>query len=91
MLFCQCVSPKIKKQRLETEQVNVVKTLTPFEDIIHLAGVCDVALGGRKGIGALILKNGESIQIKFCFDCVGIHSNLAIEQIRFFRHFYGGY
>lgn len=72
---------KIKKQRLETEQVNVVKTLTPFEDIIHLAGVCDVALGGRKGIGALILKNGESIQIKFCFDCVGIHSNLASEQI----------
>lgn len=72
---------KLGKKTLETEQINVVKTITPFEDIIHLAGICNLNLGGRKGIGALILKKGEDIQIKFCFDCLGIHSNLASEQI----------
>ncbi|MFN6568207.1 hypothetical protein [Dendronalium sp. ChiSLP03b] len=75
------VTDKLGKKALETEQINVVKTLTPFEDIIHLAGICDLNLGGRKGIGALILKKGEDIQIKFCFDCLGIHPNLPQEQI----------
>jgi len=74
-------SEKLGKQSLETEQISVVKTLIPFEDIIHLAGICDLNLGGRKGIGALILKKKEDIQIKFCFDCLGIHPNLASEQI----------
>lgn len=72
---------KVGKKELEKEQIAVVKTLTPFEDIIHLAGICEINLGGRKGIGALILKKGEDIQIKFCFDCIGIHPNLANEQI----------
>jgi len=72
---------KLGKKKLENEQISVVKTLTPFEDVIHLAGICDLNLGGRKGIGALILKKGEDIQIKFCFDCLGIHPNLASEQI----------
>ncbi|MBE9052751.1 hypothetical protein IQ243_20450 [Nostocales cyanobacterium LEGE 11386] len=80
------MSNKVKKQKigkksLETAQISVVKTLTPFEDIIHLAGICEINLGGRKGIGALILKKDEDIQIKFCFDCVGIHPNLPSEQI----------
>lgn len=72
---------KLGKKKLENDQIGVVKTLTPFEDVIHLAGICDLNLGGRKGIGALILKKGEDIQIKFCFDCLGIHPNLASEQI----------
>ncbi|MBD2458301.1 hypothetical protein H6G80_30070 [Nostoc sp. FACHB-87] len=72
---------KLGKQSLDSEQINVVKTLTPFEDVIHLAGVCDINLGGRKRVGALILKRKEDIQIKFCFDCLGIHPNLPNEQI----------
>ncbi|MDB9344579.1 hypothetical protein PN456_17250 [Nodularia spumigena CS-586/05] len=72
---------KIGKRTLETTQISVVKRLTPFEDIIHLAGICEINLGGRKGIGALILNRNEEIQIKFCFDCMGIHPNLPSEQI----------
>ncbi|GAX38806.1 hypothetical protein [Nodularia sp. NIES-3585] len=72
---------KIGKKSLESTQISVVKTLTPFEDIVHIAGICEINLGGRKGIGALILKKDEHIQIKFCFDCVGIHPNLPSEQI----------
>lgn len=72
---------KLGKRQLETEQIRVVNSLTPFEDIIHLAGICNLNLGGRRGIGALILKKGEDIQIKFCFDCLGIHPNLSNEQI----------
>ncbi|BAZ33826.1 hypothetical protein NIES4074_63400 (plasmid) [Cylindrospermum sp. NIES-4074] len=72
---------KLGKGALENEQVSVVKMLTPFEDIIHLAGICDMNLGGRQGVGALILKKGENIQVKFCFDCLGVHPNLPSEQI----------
>lgn len=74
-------SEKLGKQSLESEQISVVRTLTPFEDIIYLAGICDLNLGGRKGVGALILKRKDDIQIKFCFDCLGIHINLPNEQI----------
>ncbi|MBD2729642.1 hypothetical protein H6G96_25830 [Nostoc sp. FACHB-892] len=72
---------KLGKKILEKEQIEFAKVLTPFEDIIHLAGICNLNLGGRRGIGALILKKGESIQIKFCFDCLGIHPNLGSEQM----------
>ncbi|BAY41578.1 hypothetical protein NIES2111_59740 (plasmid) [Nostoc sp. NIES-2111] len=72
---------KLGKGKLENEQINVVKQLTPFEDIIHLAGICDMNLGGRQGVGALILKKGENIQIKFCFDCLGVHPNLPSAQM----------
>ncbi|MBC6435717.1 hypothetical protein FM036_41115 [Nostoc sp. HG1] len=72
---------KLGKKTLEKEQIEFAKVLTPFEDIIHLAGLCNLNLGGRRGIGALILKKGESIQIKFCFDCLGIHPNLGSEQM----------
>ncbi|MBD2450499.1 hypothetical protein H6G76_25770 [Nostoc sp. FACHB-152] len=74
-------SDKLGKKSLESEQIGVAKTLTPFEDVIHLAGIANLNLGGRKGIGALILKKGEDIQIKFCFDCLGIHPNLPSQQI----------
>ncbi|MBD2517030.1 hypothetical protein H6G93_18805 [Nostoc sp. FACHB-973] len=72
---------KLGKVALGNEQISVVKMLTPFEDIIHLAGICELNLGGRQGVGALILKKGENIQIKFCFDCLGIHPNLQSEQM----------
>ncbi|AUB43555.1 Type IV secretory pathway, VirB4 component (plasmid) [Nostoc flagelliforme CCNUN1] len=75
------VKDKLGKVALEKEQISVVKMLTPFEDIIHLAGICDLNLGGRQGVGALILKKGENIQIKFCFDCLGIHPNLESSQM----------
>lgn len=75
------VKDKLGKVALEKEQISVVKMLTAFEDIIHLAGICDLNLGGRQGVGALILKKGENIQIKFCFDCLGIHPNLQSEQM----------
>ncbi|BAY41250.1 hypothetical protein NIES2111_56460 (plasmid) [Nostoc sp. NIES-2111] len=75
------IKDKLGKGKLENEQISVVKMLTPFEDIIHLAGICDLSLGGRQGVGALILKKGESIQIKFGFDCLGVHPNLPTEQI----------
>lgn len=56
-------------------------TLTPFEDVINLAGICEIELGGRQGIGALIIQKDSNIQIKFGFDCLGVHPNLATEQI----------
>jgi hypothetical protein len=56
-------------------------TFTPFEDVIHIVGICDIEIGGRQGIGALILKRKESIQVKFAFDCQGIHPNLTTGQI----------
>ena len=64
-----------------TQELGVVKRIFPIEDIIHLAGICNISLGGRKNIGALILKRKEDIQIKFCFDCRGIHPSLPAEQI----------
>lgn len=79
--FSKKVKDKLGKGALEKEQISVVKMLTPFEDIIHLAGICDLNLGGRQGVGALILKKGENIQIKFCFDCLGIHPNLESSQM----------
>ena len=72
---------KLGRQSLETEQLGVVKNLTPFEDITHLAGIASISLGGRKNIGALILKKKEDIQIRFCFDIQGIHPSLPEEQI----------
>lgn len=68
-------------QSFSAQQLGVVKRITPIEDIIHLAGICNISLGGRKNIGALILKKKEDIQIKFCFDCRGIHPSLPAEQI----------
>lgn len=75
------ITEKIGKQSLETEQFGVVKGLTPFEDITHLAGIASISLAGRKNIGALILKKNEDIQIRFCFDIQGIHPSLPEEQI----------
>lgn len=72
---------KIGKQSLETDQLGVVKGLTPFEDVTHLVGITSISLGGRKNIGALILKKREDIQVKFCFDIQGIHPSLPEEQI----------
>jgi hypothetical protein len=72
---------KLGRQPLETEQLGVVKNLTPFEDITHIAGIASISLGGRKNIGALILKKKEDIQIRFCFDIQGIHPSLSEEQI----------
>lgn len=82
---------KIGKKSLETDQLGVVKGLTPFEDITHLAGITSISLGGRKNIGALILKKKEDIQIKFCFDIQGIHPSLPEEQILpIFQNIEGG-
>ena len=88
----QKAKPKIGKQSLETEQLGVVKGLTPFEDITHLAGITSISLGGRKNIGALILKKKEDIQVKFCFDIQGIHPSLPEEQILpIFENIEGGF
>ncbi len=85
------VKDKIGKQSLETEQLGVVKSLTPFEDITNLAGIASISLAGRKDIGALILKKGENIQIRFCFDIRGIHPSLPEEQIApIFENIEGG-
>jgi hypothetical protein len=85
------VKDKIGKQSLEAEQLGVVKNLTPFEDITHLAGIASISLAGRKDIGALILKKGENIQIRFCFDIRGIHPSLPEEQIApIFENIEGG-
>ncbi|MEC4816188.1 MAG: hypothetical protein SAK29_23405 [Scytonema sp. PMC 1069.18] len=76
-------SPKNKlgRKALDPEQLGVVKNLTPFEDITHLAGIASISLAGRKDIGALILQKKQDIQIKFCFDVRGIHPSLPEEQI----------
>jgi hypothetical protein len=72
---------KIGRKSLDTEQLGVVKNLTPFEDITHLAGITSISLAGCKDIGALILQKKEDFQIKFCFEAVGIHPSLPQEQI----------
>ncbi|YAF99383.1 MAG: hypothetical protein AB3A66_30010 (plasmid) [Nodularia sp. CChRGM 3473] len=71
-----------KKSQNKTEKLGkTTLTLTPFEDVVHLAGICEIELAGRQGVGALILKKKETIQIKFAFDCNGIHPSLATEQV----------
>lgn len=75
------IKHKIGKKSLDTEQLSVVKNLTPFEDITHLAAIASISLAGRRDIGALILQKKEDIQIKFCFDVQGIHPSLPEEQI----------
>jgi hypothetical protein len=72
---------KIGNKPLDSKQIAFAKRLIPLEDIIHLAGICDISLRGRDKIGALILKKGDDIQIRYCFDCVGIHPSMASEQI----------
>lgn len=72
---------KVGRQALDPEQIGVVKNLTPFEDIVHLAGIVNISLAERQNIGALVLKKNEDIQIKFCFEAKGIHSSLPQEQI----------
>jgi hypothetical protein len=72
---------KIGRKTIEKEQLGVVKNLTPFEDIFHLAGIVSISLAGYKDIGALILQKKQDIQIKFCFDVRGIHPSLPEEQI----------
>ncbi|BAT56743.1 hypothetical protein NOS3756_57550 (plasmid) [Nostoc sp. NIES-3756] len=57
-------------------------TLTPFEDVVDLAGICEMELGGRQGVGALIIKKKSNIQVRFAFDCLGIHPNLTTEEIQ---------
>ena len=72
---------KVGRQALDPEQIGVVKNLTPFEDIVHLAGIINISLAERQNIGAIVLKKNEDIQIKFCFEAKGIHSSLPQEQI----------
>ncbi|KAB8333855.1 hypothetical protein SD80_011385 [Scytonema tolypothrichoides VB-61278] len=72
---------KIGRKSLDIEQLGVVKNLTPFEDITHLAGIASISLAGRNRLGALILQKKQDIQIKFCFDVQGIHPSLPSEQI----------
>lgn len=56
---------KLGKKTLQKEQIEFAKVLTPFEEIIHLAGICNLNLGGRKGIGALILKKVNLFRLNF--------------------------
>ncbi len=70
---------KLGTKTIETKAV--AKRLTPFEDLIHLAAIGRLSLAGRQDIGAIILKKKDSFQIKFCFDCKGIHSSLPESQV----------
>ena len=38
---------KLGKKSFDNSQISVVKTITPFEDIIHLAGICNLNLEHR--------------------------------------------
>ncbi|WP_199192293.1 hypothetical protein [Chlorogloea sp. CCALA 695] len=75
------VKEKIGKKSLDTSQISVVKNLTPFEDITHVAGIASISLGNRTDIGAVILQKNQDIQVKFCFDAQGLHPSLPEEQI----------
>ena len=72
---------KVGIQTISTKEVSVAKRLTPFEDLTHIAAIASISVGGRKDIGAIILKKKDGLQIKFCFDCQGIHPSLPSEQI----------
>ncbi len=70
---------KLGTKTIETKAV--AKRLTPFEDLVHLAAIGRLSLAGRQDIGAIILKKKDSFQIKFCFDCKGIHPSLPESQV----------
>jgi hypothetical protein len=72
---------KVGIKTISTKEIAVAKRLTPFEDLTHIAGIASISIGGRKDIGAIILKKNDGLQIKFCFDCQGIHPSLSEEQI----------
>lgn len=72
---------KVGIKSIESKQIAVAKRLTPFEDLTHIAAISSISLAGRKDIGTMILKNNEDFQIKFCFECQGIHPSLPEEQI----------
>ncbi len=72
---------KVGIKTISTKEIAVAKRLTPFEDLTHIAAIALLSIGGRKDIGAIVLKKNDGIQIKFCFDCQGIHPSLPEEQI----------
>ncbi len=72
---------KVGIKTISTKEIAVAKRLTPFEDLTHIAGIASISIGGRKDIGAIILKKNDGLQIKFCFDCQGIHPSVSEEQI----------
>ncbi|MBO3458430.1 hypothetical protein G7B40_025275 [Aetokthonos hydrillicola Thurmond2011] len=72
---------KVGTKSISTKEIAVVKHLTPFEDLTHIAAIASISIGGRKDIGAIILKKNDGLQIKFCFDCQGIHPSVPEEQI----------
>ncbi|MBD2131085.1 hypothetical protein H6F47_01025 [Sphaerospermopsis sp. FACHB-1094] len=72
---------KVGRQNISAQEISVAKRLTPFEDLTHIAAIASISIAGRKDVGAIILKRKDDIQIKFCFDCQGIHSSLPDSQI----------
>ncbi|MBW4642681.1 MAG: hypothetical protein KME23_06700 [Goleter apudmare HA4340-LM2] len=72
---------KVGIKTISAKEIAVAKRLTPFEDLIHIAAIASISIGGRKDIGAIILKKNDGLQIKFCFECQGIHPSLPEEQI----------
>ncbi|MDF5716742.1 MAG: hypothetical protein PUP93_23445 [Rhizonema sp. NSF051] len=74
-------SPKVGIQTISALEVSVTKRLTPFEDLTHIAAIANISIGGRKDIGAIILKKNDELQIKFCFECQGIHPYAPSLQI----------
>ena len=73
---------KIGKQRLKL-QGQLVASLAPFEDALHLAALLRLELRGRRA-GAYILTHGhnrDSLCVVFGFECKGIHNTLTDDQV----------
>jgi len=70
---------KIGKRKLKDGAKQT--TLTPFEDLVHLASLVKIQLRSRH-VGSYLLKKGDD---RFCFvfgfDCQGIHSYLRADQV----------
>jgi|GEM_PF-6110553 len=63
---------KVGKKALNYVPPKAKKQVTPFEDFVHFAGMVRFKLRGLD-IGAYCLKKKDTIQLKFGFDCTGVH------------------
>ncbi len=71
---------KVGKKALNYVPPKAKKQVTPFEDFVHFAGMVRFKLRGLD-IGAYCLKKKDTIQLKFGFDCTGVHPSLPCIQV----------
>ncbi|MGL5059214.1 MAG: hypothetical protein ACRC62_04455, partial [Microcoleus sp.] len=75
----KAVTKKVGKKELKFGATSA--RYTPLEDEMQLASMISMQFAGRS-IGAYLLRKGaDNFQVKFAFDCIGIHNTLRSEEI----------